>query len=247
MLRTMRSFSSLLPVLAGSLIGPFAWAHPLPDIPIRAVFEESGDVTIRVEVDPRCFEEDPNVAPYVTNADLPFFKAERQAELKQKAGDYVAAAVEFIFEPRGPFKPTFDWTFTSLEGAELKAPEDPVMLTGVWKGKYGDDVKTYRIRALNYRTLSVLFQNRVRDKDVGRLQVLFPGEDSFPLDIRTGHALVEAPPVIVAKEEVPAAAAVDPMLNFIDKKTLLIAAVLAVLAFIVRWSQRRQKGQSKAG
>ncbi|MCP5557089.1 MAG: hypothetical protein H7A55_05005 [Verrucomicrobiaceae bacterium] len=246
MLDPMRFFFSLLPVLAGFLIGPLAWAHPLPDVPVRAVFEESGDVSIHVEIDPRCFEEDPNVAPYVTNADLPFFKEDKQAQLKQKAADYVAAAVEFIYDPTGPFKPEFEWTFTTLDGAELKAPEDPVMITGAWKGKFGEDVKAYRIRALNYRTLSVLFQNRVRGKDVGRLQVLFPGEDSFPLDIRTGHALVDAPPVIVAKDEVPSDAS-DPMLSFIDQKTLLIAAVLAVLVFIVRWSQRRQKGQSKAG
>ena len=238
----MRSYSPLVTIIAAALFSQGLWAHPLPDIPVRAVFEEGGDVSSQVEIDPRCFEDDPNTAPYVTNADLPFFKEDKKALLKQKAADYVAHAVEFMYDPTGQFKPEFTWEYTTLNAVALKAPEDPVMLTGSWKGKFGEEVKSYSIRALNYRSLSVLFQNRVRGKDVGRLQVLFPGEDSFPLDIRTGHPLVAAPPIVIAKDgpEAGIPAVGDPMTDALDSKTLLIGAGLAAMVFAFRWSQRRK-------
>ena len=38
-------------------------AHPTPDIPVRTHFHGNGAATVAVEVDPRCLDADPNLAP----------------------------------------------------------------------------------------------------------------------------------------------------------------------------------------
>ena len=62
----MKPKSSLFIVL------PFAFflaqsvsSHPIPDVPVRSSFERDGTATIQVEIEPRCFGEDPPTAPYL--------------------------------------------------------------------------------------------------------------------------------------------------------------------------------------
>jgi hypothetical protein len=171
------------------LLGPWLHlaAHPIPDIPVRATFHEGGRATIQVEVDPRCFDADPNLAPSVLKEGLgEYTEAERQ-EWKTQARDYVRRAVSFHFEPLGQVTPEFTFDFTAQGGAPLEKPEDIVVITGTWETTVPAGIQGYSIRALPEGTLSVLFLNTLKDRQVERLQVLFPGETSFLLDL-TGLA-----------------------------------------------------------
>ena len=112
-----------------ALVTP-CFAHPLPDVPVRADFAKDGAWTLQVEVDPRCFEPDPNVALSVTNADLALFTVERKEQLKATARDYVRKIVEIVLDPTAAGTPEFAFEFTTHENAPLKTPEDIVVLTG---------------------------------------------------------------------------------------------------------------------
>jgi hypothetical protein len=136
---------SMLALLA--LVCP-CLAHPLPDVAVRANFEQNGDWTLQVEIDPRSFQPDPNVAPYLTNADLGVTPAEQQEKLKATAREYVKKAVAVVLDPVAEVKPDLAWEFTAAENAPLKLPEDPVMLTGTWRTKLPAGSTGYSIKAL---------------------------------------------------------------------------------------------------
>lgn len=188
-------------------------AHPLPDVAVRANFEQNGDWMIQVEIDPRSFEPDPNVAPYLTNADLGVTAAEQKEKLKTKAREYIQRVMAVVLDPVVEVKPEFTWEFTGMENAPLKLPEDPVMLTGTWRGKIPAGTTGYSIKALPEGTLSVLYHNTALGQKVERFQILFPGETSYVLDLKTYKPRTKAPPPITA-DSASTAAAGDPMCAF---------------------------------
>ena len=174
-------------------------AHPLPDVAVRANFEQNGDWTLQVEIDPRSFQPDPNVAPYLTNADLSVTPAEQQEKLKATSREYLKKAVEVVLDPVAEVKPDLAWEFTAAENTPLKLPEDPVMLTGTWRTKLPAGSTGYSIKALPTGTLSVLYHNTALGKKVERYQILFPGETSYVLDLKSFTPRTKAPPPITAE------------------------------------------------
>ena len=166
------------------LMGRVVFSHPIPDVPVRASFDEGGALSIQVEVDPRCFEEDPNTASSVLSIQLQktWTETERE-ELKVKAKDFIQKTVELYFDPGGKFIPEFKWEFTTHNNVPLKQADDIVVLTGTWKSEVPEAARTYHIRAVEGGKLSVPFLNKIRGKDVERVAVLFPGEESFKLDV----------------------------------------------------------------
>ena len=178
----------LMAALALALTGGVL-AHPIPDIPVRGSFDADGRCSIRVEVDPRCFEEDPNTASSLLYVQLQktWTEAER-ASLKVKAKDFIRASVAFFFEPQGRIDPEFDFEFTAAGAEPLKNADDIVVLTGIWRSSVPSGMHGYRIRSLEGGKLAVLFQNILRGEPVRRLSVLFPGEDSYVLDLNGGGA-----------------------------------------------------------
>ncbi len=192
-----RCAASLLLVSAS-----LALAHPVPDVPVRADFAQDGTWTLQVEVDPRCFEPDPNVALSVLNSDLATatYTPEKREKLKAQARDYIRQVIEIVLDPPVPVNPDFQFEFTTHDNVALKAPEDIVVLTGTWKTRVPEGTTGYSIKALPAGTLSVLFQNTALGKKVDRLQILFPGETSFVLDLKTYKPRTLAPPVITDED-----------------------------------------------
>ncbi len=178
------SFFAVFIALCGSfLLAGVARAHPVPDVPVRAAFEADGSAVIQVEIDPRSFSEDPLNEPYLQNWVLEEMTAAERAELTAQAAALIANTVEFQFEPLGQIVPKFTFAFTTHGGEPLKKIDDPVMLLGTWRTTLPEGLQGYRIRALPAGNLSVLFLNKIRGTQVKRMQVLFPGEDSYILDL----------------------------------------------------------------
>lgn len=223
------------------LLAATSLAHPLPDVPVRANFEQNGDWTLQVEIDPRCFEDDPNVAPYLTNADLAVTPAERKDKLKAQARDYIQKVVAIVLDPAADVKPDYTWEFTGAENAELKTPEDPVMLTGTWRGKIPAGTTGYSIKALETGTLSVLYHNTALGRKIERYQILFPGETSYVLDLQSYKPRTSAPPPIVA--DGGADAAMDAPCAFCgsagDSYMVPAAVSVALIVALVTWLRRK--------
>ncbi|MBL9177451.1 MAG: hypothetical protein JNM65_05260 [Verrucomicrobiaceae bacterium] len=219
-------------------------AHPLPDVAVRANFEQSGGWTLQVEIDPRSFEPDPNVAPYLTKADLGVTPLEKQEKLKATARDYIRRVVAVVLDPVVEVKPEFDWQFTTLENAPLKMPEDPVMLTGTWRGEIPAGTTGYSIKALPEGTLSVLYHNTALGKKVERFQILFPGETSYVLDLKTFTPRTAAPPPITADAAALMADGADPMCPLCEAAdgghTLSAVMSAAFIVALVTWLRKKR-------
>lgn len=226
------------------LAGPVL-AHPLPDVAVRANFEQSGEWTLQVEIDPRSFEPDPNVAPYLTNADLGVTPPEQKEKLTAEAKAYIQRVIKVVLDPVVDVRPEFEWEFTTMENEPLKEPEDPVMLTGTWRGKIPDGTTGYSIEALPEGTLSVLYHNTALGKKVERFQILFPGEKSYVLDLKTYKPRTEAPPPITAEEAQPPLIA-DGACLMCDATsgggyTVPAVAAVALILALVTWLRKKPR------
>lgn len=160
-----------------------AWAHPVPDIPVRTYFTPEGKCTLTVEVDPRCFNADPNTAASLMQPILPTLSEERVTELKTKAKELVEKYIEFFFEPAGPIQPNFSFDFTGHDRSPLDSEDDVVVLTGTWETQVPPGTQAWRIRATQETPLAVVFRNYLSGVEHPKFSVLFPGETSFPFDL----------------------------------------------------------------
>jgi hypothetical protein len=163
----------------------FALAHPVPDIPVRTFFPGDGTARVTVEIDPRCFEPDPENAPSLVQHGFSAFTDVEKEALKTRAADFVRRSVEFTLEPIGKMQPEFTFAFTGKSGGAIGGADDPIVLTGEWKTKLAAGLSGWKIRALDAGKLSVVFQNIIRGETHPRLAVLFPGESSFTLELET--------------------------------------------------------------
>lgn len=160
-----------------------AWAHPIPDIPVRGVFETGGNCTVYIEMNPRTVDADPNTAPSLTKAIYETLPPERKAELQRQIEQLARESVEFFLEPVGRIQPEFKWEWTGEGHKPLANDDDVVVLTGAWKTKIAAGLTGWKIRALPGKKLAVVFQNFIDGAMHPREAVLFPGETSFTLDL----------------------------------------------------------------
>jgi len=189
LLRSLALLSLAMPCLA----------HPLPDIPVDTDFDGKGGCTVRIEVDPRCFEPDPNTALSLTNADLALADAAKRQEWKTKAAAYANRNVKWVFDPTGAVQPEFVFEFTTHANVPLQNPDDVVVLTGTCICKVPVGATGYSINATPEGTLSVVIHHAARGVKVERFQVLFPGEKGYVLDLGTFLPRTAAPAPITAK------------------------------------------------
>lgn len=174
-------------------------AHPFPDLPVRADFKFNGEAHITVEIDPRCFEVDPEKEPYLVNGVYQALDKKDLAEMEKKANALIAKSIKFSFDPPLAEKPVFTYRYTTLADKPIdKKDQTPVVLQADWKFKIPLNTKTYQITALPEGKYSVQFINSIlgQQKD---LNVLFPKESSYKLDlslvsrIRKAHQKNKAP------------------------------------------------------
>jgi hypothetical protein len=222
-----------------------AHAHPLPEIPIHATFDGQGGLSFRTEVDPRCFEPDPNVAPSVTKADFALTPAAQQAQWKTQASDHIRKTVRFLLDGAPPLEPVFEWTFTTHENAPLASDDDVVVLTGTASVKLPPAATGFSIEATKTGQLSVILRNVVRGTALERFQVLFPGETSYVLDLKTWQPRTPPPAVVEVKDDEPAAepaptpeAPAGPQNE--HGMLLMLSGVALVVAFFVLRAKRKQ-------
>ena len=90
----MKVFLSLIICLLCPL---FSWAHPIPDIPVIGSFERNGTAVIIVEVDPRCFSEDPEEVPFLQKEAFDQLDGGQRKELLGKAQGLIKKALKIRF------------------------------------------------------------------------------------------------------------------------------------------------------
>jgi hypothetical protein len=188
---TLSKLPALLPALLLALVlvallafaPATALAHPAPDVPVRGDFKSDRSMTMQVEVDPRCFAKDPTNKPYLKKKDLDRMPKKEREQLLAKAKSFASKTIRLHFEPKDSVKPIFTYRFVEKPKATPDSDGGvPVVIIGEWKNKLPANVSSYQLESLEGGQLSVQFENKLAGKEQ-KLNVLFPGEKSYKLDL----------------------------------------------------------------
>ena len=159
-----------------------AYTHPIPDIPILGSFNSDGNSSIIIEIDPRSFAEDPESIPFITANAFKDFPDSNKTELLLKAQEMIRNAFDLRFGESSWFLPDFDLNFTEKDAGDLS--EDNIV---VIKGRHDTFLESnstfYQIRAKEEAPYDLIFTNQIDGKPQRRVNVLFPGEESFKFDL----------------------------------------------------------------
>ena len=173
-----------------ALFSGLLWAHSIPDVPVRGIFQTGGETEITIEINPRNWSESPKMAPSLEQKEfLTYTKAQREELLKQTRA-WVATYLEFTLEPIGRIQPDFTYDFIAETGKPLLSMTDAVVARGRWKTKIPAGVTGWKVRSLPGHKVAVVFMNTINGQEHPRVPVLFPGESSFTLDL-TGLAAAQ--------------------------------------------------------
>ena len=173
---------ALIATLFSAALSP-TLAHPIPDLPLRSYFEADGSAVIKIEVDTRCFSEDPVNEPYLLVEQYLRLSEAQRDRFRSQAQEYAKRTVELSLDPGGVVQPIWTFEFTTFRSRPLSRADDPVMLTGSWRLDDLGGHTGYQVRALPEGELSVLCLNYYKKEILKGIQVLFPGETSRVLDL----------------------------------------------------------------
>ena len=126
----------------------FGVAHPVPDVPLRAFFKADKSVVIKIEIDPRCFSEDPETEPYLRLDQYLQLSQPVLDALRSKAQKFVEQTLEISFFPGLVDPPDWKFDFTTFNSKKLDRSDDPVMVTGSWNLGQIVDQTGYQKRSL---------------------------------------------------------------------------------------------------
>lgn len=175
----------LLPISLFALWAYPACAHPIPDIPVHGSFESGGRAYIRVDVNPRCFDENPTDATSLTRLLYSNLTAERKEQMLKMAADLLKKELEFFLEPVGRVQPEFRLEFSGEAGRALENENEDsvVVISAKWQTQIPSGVTGWSVRSSPGNKLAVVFENEINGTPHPRVSVLFPGERSFTLDL----------------------------------------------------------------
>jgi len=197
LLTLCRFFCALLLALLPSA----AMAHPIPDLPVHGIFQTGGKALIRVDVNPRCFDEDPTTATSLTRIVFENISPERKTELLKAADELIKREIEFYLEPNGRIQPEFTFEFSGEAGRPLETDESVVVISAKWSTQLQAEATGWSVRSSPSNKLAVVFENEVNGTPHPRVAVLFPNERSYTLDLT---ALMGAPAQNATLGSVPA-------------------------------------------
>ena len=159
-----------------------AYTHPIPDIPILGSFNSDGNTSIIIEIDPRSFAEDPESIPFITAKAFKDFPESNKTELLLKAKEMIKDAFDLRFGETSWFLPDFDLNFTEKDAGDL-SEDNIVVIKGHHDTFLESNTTFYQIRAKEEAPYDLIFTNQIDGKPQRRVNVLFPGEESFKFDL----------------------------------------------------------------
>lgn len=201
----------LLPIAALVLSFLEVKAHPIPDIPVLGSFYSDGNASILVEIDTRSFAEDPESVPFLVQSSFDELSSEQKKDLLQKGKLMISEALEIKFGHRDWHLPDFVFSFTEKNATEL-SEENIVAIRASHQEFLPPNSAFYQIRAKNEAAYDLIFSNIINDEPQRRVNVLFPGEESFQLDL----SFIDGKRVL--KEEPSLNSSTQPMPESMEKR-----------------------------
>jgi len=230
---TSRSFAFIV-LFLGLLEIPAVsvWAHPPPETVVTGFFTK-GSPTIRfeVEVDARCLlvPAKPEEELYVLHWYWQKMTEAETTDWMTRVHEYLAKTVELRLLPGGRIEPHWEFRFTTLGGGPLDKLDDPVMLRGTWEVAVPNELTGYQLKALKDGEVTVMFRNQLDGKPVERISSLFPGEESYVLDV-SAYAAASA------------ASSVSPPVSNDPGRGKLVFVLALILVFgLGGWARKRRR------
>ena len=179
MLYNNRAFLSALIVLF--FFGSFfpSIAHPIPDLPVFGSFDNNGTSNILIEIDPRGFAEDPEAESFLTSDTLNDFNISERNDLLEQAKELVKKSLLIRLNEEPWNLPEFEYGFSKPRIVEFS--DAPIILLEATAKLSRETNATYQIKAKESAPLDLIFTNRLNGIPHRRVNVLFPGEESFAL------------------------------------------------------------------
>jgi hydrogenase/urease accessory protein HupE len=179
MIYNTRAFLSALIVLFFFL--PFfpSIAHPIPDLPVFGSFDNNGTSNILIEIDPRGFAEDPEAESFLTSDTLNDFNISERNDLLEQAKGLVKKSLLIRLNEEPWNLPEFEYGFSEPRMVEFS--DAPIILLEATAKLSRETNATYQIKAKESAPLDLIFTNRLNGIPHRRVNVLFPGEESFAL------------------------------------------------------------------
>ena len=157
--------------------------HPIPDIPVIGDFDQNGSSVITVEIDTRSFADDPEEVPMLSGPAFNKLTAEEKKDLLLVGKNLISEALLIRFNGKEWFLPDFDYDFEKKVGGNTVEESDTFVIRGYARRKLSSESQSYQIRAKESAAYDIIFTNRLNGIPQKRVNVLFPGENSFTLDL----------------------------------------------------------------
>lgn len=155
-------------------------SHPIPDLPVFGSFDSNGSSAILVEVDPRAFATDPETEDFLVTEIFNELNKSARNHLLKKASQLIEESLLVRINQGGWFLPEFKYQFSERSN---EAVESKVIFIDAHANLNRDYNSTYQIKAKDSSWLDLIFTNRINGIPHRRVNVLFPGEESFALQL----------------------------------------------------------------
>jgi hydrogenase/urease accessory protein HupE len=179
MIYNTRAFLSALIVLFFFLPYFPSIAHPIPDLPVFGSFDNNGTSNILIEIDPRGFAEDPEAESFLTSDTLNDFNISERNDLLEQAKGLIKKSLLIRLNEEPWNLPEFEYGFSEPRMVEFS--DAPIILLEATAKLSRETNATYQIKAKESAPLDLIFTNRLNGIPHRRVNVLFPGEESFAL------------------------------------------------------------------
>lgn len=161
----------------------YSFGHPIPDLPVYGNFEANGSSSVTLSIDTRCFGEDPEGIPFLSLEEFETFTAEHKQSLLEQAGKFVKNSLSVRINQGEWFLPDFSFEFEQMDADELSEEETLVFIRGFSELPQEPVILNYQIQALEQAQYDLVFTNSINGVPQRRVNVLWPGEESFVLDL----------------------------------------------------------------
>ena len=159
------------------------FSHPIPDIPVSGNFEDNNSASITVTLDTRVFADDPEQVPFLTLSQFNLLSLPQKNELLTQAKETTENSLLVRINQRDWFLPEFIYKFENKSAEQLSAQEAIVLIRGDAILPPWSSINSFQIRSREESPYDLVFTNKVNGKPLKRVNVLWPGEESFILNL----------------------------------------------------------------
>jgi hypothetical protein len=156
-------------------------AHPIPDLPIFGKFDQNGSSQIEVEIDSRAFADDPEAEPFLTVPALEELNMSARQYLLDQSFELLESSLQIRMNEQSWYLP--DFAFKFAETVNKDENNLTIVKIRAFTSVERESNASYQIRAKETAPLDLIFTNQINGIPHRRVNVLFPGEESFALPL----------------------------------------------------------------